>query len=119
MNDFLSDYTKGLRAGRYVDASLPVLPFEDGAFDISLCSHLLFLYSQQLSEDFHVQSIQELCRVSSETRIFPLLELGARKSRHIEKIMHRLDKNGFTVTVEKVPYEFQKGGYEMMRIKHS
>jgi len=118
MNDFLSNYTEGLRAGRYVDASLPALPFENGAFDISLCSHLLFLYSQQLSEDFHFQSIQELCRVSSETRIFPLLELGARKSRHIEKIINRLDRNDFAVTVEKVPYEFQKGGNEMMRIKH-
>lgn len=119
MNDFLSDYTAGLKGGRYLEASLPVLPFEDGRFDLALCSHLLFLYSEQLTEDFHFRAIKELCRVSSETRIFPLLELGSRRSRHLEKIIGRLSKDGFAVSLEKVPYEFQKGGNEMLRIKHT
>ncbi|WP_347274972.1 class I SAM-dependent methyltransferase [Candidatus Kuenenia sp.] len=116
MNDFLSDYAAGLREGRYVDASLPTLPFEDGEFDIALCSNFLFLYSEHLSEDFHVQSIKELCRVASEARIFPLLELGAKKSRHLQTVVDRLEKSGFVVNVEKVPYEFQKGGNEMLRL---
>lgn len=119
MKDFLSDYQAGLKAGRYIEAALPVLPFEDVKFDIALCSHLLFLYSEQLSEDFHFRAIKELCRVSPETRVFPLLELGARKSRHLEKIICRLDKEGFAVSLEKVPYEFQKGGNEMLRVKHT
>jgi hypothetical protein len=119
MKEFLSDYPMGRKEGRYIEASLPSLPFKDGAFDIALCSHFLFLYSEQLSEDFHVQSIKELCRVSSETRIFPLFELGAKKSRHLESIIDRLDKGGLAVTIEKVPYEFQKGANEMMRIKHA
>ena len=119
MKEFLYDYPAGRKEGRYIDASLPSLPFKDGAFDIALCSHFLFLYSKQLSEDFHIQSIKELCRVSSETRIFPLLELGARKSRHLQSIADRLDKDGLVVTIEKVPYEFQKGGNEMMKIKHT
>lgn len=46
------------------------------SFDLAVCSHLLFLYSEHLSEDFHVESIKELCRVAGEARIFPLLELG-------------------------------------------
>lgn len=119
MNDLLSDYPAGLKDGRCLAASLPVLPFEDGSFDLALCSHLLFLYSEQLTEDFHFQAIKELCRVSSETRIFPLLELGSRKSRHLEKIIGRLAKEGFAVSLEKVPYEFQKGGNEMLRVKHT
>ncbi len=119
MNDFLSDYTVGLKDGRYVEASLPSLPFEEGKFDLALCSHLLFLYSEQLSEDFHFQSIKELCRVSSEIRIFPILELGAKKSRHLEKIIDKLDKNNFIVSIEKVSYEFQKGGNKMMKVKTS
>ncbi len=118
MNDFLSDYSTGQNDGRYVEAGLPVLPFNDDQFDIALCSHFLFLYSEQLSEDFHVRSIKELCRVSTETRIFPLLELGAKKSRHLDTVVGRLKDDGFTVQIEKVPYEFQKGGNEMMRIKH-
>jgi len=118
MKVFLSDYSSGREEGRYVEASLPNLPFKDGTFDIALCSHFLFLYSGQLSEDFHMESIKELCRVSSELRIFPLMELGARKSRHLESIKARLAASGLAVTIEKVPYEFQKGGNEMMRIKH-
>lgn len=55
----------------------------------------------------------------SETRVFPLLELGARKSRHLEKIIDRLAKEDFAVSLEKVPYEFQKGGNEMLRVKYT
>jgi hypothetical protein len=118
MKEFLYDYPAGRKEGRYIDAGLPSLPFKDGVFDIALCSHFLFLYSEQLSENFHIQSIRELCRISFETRIFPLLELGTGKSRHLESITERLDNDGLAVTIEKVPYEFQKGGNEMIKIKH-
>ena len=116
MNDFLSDYTAGSKEGRYVDASLPMLPFEDREFDIALCSHFLFLYSERLSDNFHIQSIKELCRVASEVRIFPLLELGAKKSRHLETVIDRLENDGFVIDIKKVSYEFQRGGNEMLRV---
>lgn len=116
MNDFLADYGSGLKEGRYVDAGLPALPFADREFDIALCSHYLFLYSEHLSADFHVRSIKELCRVASEARIFPLLELGSRKSRHLDAVVGRLEKYGFSAAMEKVPYEFQKGGNRMLRV---
>src|SRR5258708_3414958 len=54
MERFLVDYENGRQENRYVDAELPSLPFRDGAFDLALCSHFLFLYSEQLSEDVHV-----------------------------------------------------------------
>ncbi len=34
---FLADYEGNVRHGRYVRASLPLLPFLDGAFDLVLC----------------------------------------------------------------------------------
>jgi len=77
---FLADFEEGKRQGRYVDAELPNLPFADGDFDIALCSHFLFLYSEQFSEDFHVTAIQEMCRVAEEVRVFPLLALGGSPS---------------------------------------
>jgi len=80
MEDFLADYPAGRSEGRYVDAGLPSLPFEDNRFELALCSHLLFFYSEQLSLDFHVQAVRELCRVAGEARIFPVLELEARES---------------------------------------
>jgi hypothetical protein len=119
MEEFLSDYPAGLAENRYIDAELPHLPFPDGAFDLALCSHLLFLYSEHLSEDFHVESIKELCRVASEARIFPLLELGSKKSRHVEAVRARLTADGYAVSIDTVPYEFQRGGNQMMSVRNS
>lgn len=116
MEEFLSDYEAGRREGRYVEGGLPRLPFKDTEFDIALCSHFLFLYSEQLSGAFHIQSIKELCRVAAEARIFPLLELGSRKSRHVENMTRRLVEDGFSIRIEKVSYEFQKGGNEVMMV---
>lgn len=116
MERFLADFEKGKAEGRYVDAELPTMPFADGAFDLALCSHFLFLYSEQLSEDFHVAAVREMSRVATEVRIFPLLSLGGARSLHVEPVIRRLQKDGFAVTVETVPYEFQRGGNQMLRI---
>lgn len=116
MRCFLEDFEGGKREGRYLPAELPVLPFDDARFDLALVSHLLFLYSAHLDLDFHVNSLRELCRVSSEVRVFPLLELGAVRSRHLEEVVTRLASEGYTVEIERVGYEFQRGGDEMLRV---
>lgn len=116
MNEFLSDYAVGLEHKRYIRANLPHIPFEDKEFDIALCSHFLFLYSEQFSLDFHLKSLEELCRTAKETRIFPLLELGSKKSRHLEKSLEHLKALGHSVSIENVTYEFQKKGNEMVKI---
>jgi hypothetical protein len=58
-----------------------------------------------------------LCRVAGEARIFPLLELGAKKSRHLQAVHACLIADGYAVSVETVPYEFQRGGNQMMRVR--
>jgi SAM-dependent methyltransferase len=116
MGDFLDDYESGKGEGRYVEAELPTLPFVDSTFDLAVCSHLLFLYSEQLGEAFHHAAIQEMCRVAAEVRIFPLLSLGGQRSRFVDPCARALRAAGFAVTIETVPYEFQRGGNEMMRI---
>ena len=116
MEVFLRDYEDGRAQGRYVEAELPALPFADGSFDLALCSHLLFLYSAQLDERFHLDAIRELCRVARDVRIFPLVALGGNRSPHVERLTTRLREGGREVRIEKVPYEFQRGGNEMMRI---
>lgn len=117
MRHFLTDYEAGKAAGRYQIQSLPTLDFADGAFDLALSSHLLLLYSEQLSYDFHLAAIQELCRVAHEVRIFPLLDLKCRVSAYIAPLQIALADQGYTVTLETVPYEFQRGGNRMMRIR--
>ena len=114
MEDFLAHYQLG--SPGYVSASLPDLPFDDGEFDLALCSHFLFLYSDLIDTKFHVASILELCRVASEVRVFPLLDLTATRSSKLEEVKSQLARFGKGVSVERVDYEFQKGGNEMLRI---
>lgn len=116
---FIQDYSQGKQTGRYQVGSLPTLNFNDNEFDLALCSHFLFLYSDHYDETFHQQSVQELLRVSREVRIFPLLTLMLQPSPYLEAVVDRCIAAGHTVSVEKVPYELQRGGNEMLRIKKS
>ena len=116
MEQFLDDYGKGKDERRYVPAELPELPFADASFDLALCSHLLFLYCIQLDEAFHHRSVRELCRVAHEVRIFPLLALGGQRSPYVETVAAGIRAAGYEVSIEQVPYEFRRGGNEMMRI---
>jgi Methyltransferase domain len=117
MEAFLADYDEGRTAGRYVEGELPTLPFPDQSFDVALCSHFLFLYSDQLGEVFHRESVHDLCRVAREVRIFPLLALGRRTSAYVETVAAAAQKDGCDVSIEVVPYEFVRGGNQMMRIR--
>jgi hypothetical protein len=119
MRTFLADYDAGKEAGRYVDASLPSLPFADGAFDLALCSHLLFLYSKQFDETFHRASVRELCRVAPDVRIFPLLTLDGSRSPFVDACLAEARSAGLDATIEPVEYEFQRGGNEMLRLRRS
>lgn len=116
MQKFLADYEQGKREGRYLTASLPSLPFCKGQFGLTVCSHFLFLYTEQLSLDFHRNAIKEMRRVAEEVRIFPLLDLGAKESPYVPTIVQELEQAGHKVEIRQVAYEFQRGGNKMMRI---
>ena len=117
MYDFLSDYLKGKLEDRYIAESAPILSFPDDSFGLAVVSHFLFLYSNQLDLTFHIDTITELCRVCREARIFPLLQLGALPSPHIEPLSNHFRTEGYEVEQVRVPYEFQRGGNLMLRIK--
>jgi len=117
MQAFLADYPAGLVEGRYLNSELPTLPFPDGDFDLALCSHLLFLYSRQLDEEFHHSSLLELCRVARDVRVFPLLAMGGAMSPHLEGSIEMLRAAGHRVSILRVNHEFQKGACEMLRIQ--
>src|SRR5262245_18340173 len=117
MERFLNDYEAGKTLGRYVDAELPVLPFLDRAFQLALCSHFLFLYTSQLDESFHLASIREMCRAAEEIRIFPLLALDGTRSPYVDSAIDAFRVSGYETSIEAVPYEFRRGGNEMLRIR--
>jgi len=117
MELFLEDYPAGISQGRYRVAELPVLPFRDGEFDLALCSHFLFTYSNLLTLEFHLASIRELCRVAREARIFPLFPNFANEhSPYVAQVVGKLGAEGYRCEICRVPYEFQKGGNEMLRV---
>ena len=96
-----------------------ILGCADGpaGFDLALCSHLLFLYSEQLGQTLHYQAIQELCRVAGDVRVFPLLALGGKRSPYVDVAIIAAREAGRDASVERVPYEFQRGGSEMLYIR--
>ena len=107
---FLEDYDRGKVEGRYLHAELPKLDFQDKQFQLALCSHFLFLYSEHLSFEFHLDSIRELVRIAEEVRIFPLLNLAQLRSPYIDEICSTLAQEGISSEIIPVPYELQKGG---------
>jgi hypothetical protein len=117
MDVFLADFADEKARERYDTGGLPVLPYANDRFSLAVCSHLLFLYSSIHSEQFHLDSIMELCRVASEARIFPLLELGGTVSRHLQPVCAALGERGYRVAVTRVAYEFQRGGNQMLSVR--
>ena len=117
MELFFDDYEQGKQTGRYSNASLPELPFGDNTFDIALCSHYLFLYSDHVSLQEHILSMKELCRVANEVRVYPLVTLEGKPSGHLDSVVAELQNVGVDVSFHRVRYRFQKGAEEMLVAK--
>jgi hypothetical protein len=49
--------------------------------------------------------------------VFPLIELGGRPSPFVGTCIGVLQDAGYAVSTEQVPYEFQRGGNQMLRIR--
>ena len=109
MERFLEDFAGDAKRERYRVMSLPKLEFADGEFEVALCSHFLFLYSDWLDEAFHLASLRELLRVAKEVRIFPVTEMDGRLSRHLEKV-----RKQFQTKLVKVDYEFLRQANQML-----
>ena len=117
MERFLKDYNRGKEQQRYIYQALPKLSFKDKSFDIILVSHFLFLYSQQLDLEFHISSIEEMCRIANrEIRIFPLHDLQNRESSHLQAVLAFLKNKSRSYEIIETNYEFQKGANRMLRI---
>ncbi|MFW5856402.1 MAG: SAM-dependent methyltransferase [Planctomycetota bacterium] len=116
MDRFLDDYAGPDRAGRYVAAALPRLPFGDGAFDLALVSHLLFTYSEHLDGAAHLAAVHELLRVARRVRIFPLVTLANDPSPHVDFLQDRLRGIGYDMRIREVDYRFQRDGNRMVEV---
>lgn len=111
---FLQDYALGKAQNRYQSLQLPRLPYATNQFDLTLCTDFIFHHS--LSSDEIGIIVKELCRVSEEVRIFPLLDNQGKMSDELGPLMLMLQKKNYGVEVREVPYQTLKGGNAMLRI---
>jgi len=115
---FLAHYESNERHGRYVRAALPLLPFLDGAFDLVLCAHLLFIYAAHFDFAWHVDACCELARVSGgEVRIHPLCGVNGRPYAELERLRRELLARGVHSEVVAVAYEFFAGSSSMLILR--
>ena len=49
--------------------------------------------------------------------MFPLLALSAERSPYVDALQKQLGAEGYAITIEEVPYEFQREGNQMMRVR--
>ena len=115
---FLADYETGRHHGRYVAGALPWLPFFDGAFDLVLCAHLLFIHARQFDPDWHLAACRELVRVSAgEVRIHPVCGPDGRPYPSLGRLRRELRATGIASKVVAVDYEFFIGSNSMLVLK--
>lgn len=115
LNDCSNDMKKS--SERYIPVTLPALPFKNDEFDILLSAHFLFMYSDRLDFQFHIETLNKLLRVAKdEIRIFPLVDLAGKRYEHLEKIISYLENKGCTIEEVKVSYEFQTNANSMLKI---
>ncbi|MCL4473257.1 MAG: hypothetical protein M1539_00345 [Actinobacteria bacterium] len=117
MERFLADFPEGMKEGRYLDCDLESLSFEPRSFDLALCSHFLFLYSDRLTAGFHQRAIEQMLLVAREVRIFPLQSLAGNRSEHLETICESLAVPGREFEIRTVDYEFKRCANQMLRIR--
>ncbi len=113
---FSQDYEQGKAENRYQVGALPQLSYSDREYELGLCSHFLFLYSDHFDQNFHFDAVCELLRVCQEVRIFPLLTLTLEPSPHLEPVRNKLEQKGYQCNIQTVPYQLQRGGNQMLKI---
>jgi AraC-like DNA-binding protein len=113
---FCQDYDRGKLEQRYQTGALPKLPYGDRQYQLGLCSHFLFLYSDHFDRQFHFDSIIEMLRVCQEVRIFPLLTLMLQPSQHLQAVISQLSAAGYQCNIQTVRYELQRGGNQMLKV---
>jgi hypothetical protein len=98
------------------------LPFHDKSFDLVLSANLLFYYHDKLDYSFHLDSILEMLRISSnEVRIFPVQLPDAKFPNYLNVLIETVKKrlqNKISARIETVQHEFRRGVNKMLVLNH-
>ena len=108
---FLADYG----SPHYVAAALPELPFSDGAFRLTLSSHLLFTYPEYVSFSSHVSFLLEMARVTSgEVRVCPVADPAGVPYPRLEEVRAALRARGVESELRPARSAYSKGGDDIL-----
>lgn len=116
---FVRDY-EAVGKTRYVNATLPNLPFEEGQFTTVLCSHFLFLYEAQFDFNFHLDAILNLARLlttDGELRVYPTSGLNRKPYAELSRLQEALAKSGFYVDRVETPFRFLKSATTILCVR--
>jgi len=112
---FLADFTR--RPERYVSGELPRSPFRDQQFDLTLASYLLFVYEDQLSYNFHKETLRELVRVTSgEIRVYPTVTFEAQPSKYLQRIREEEEFRNLKFEIVATDFEFLRNSNCYLRV---
>jgi hypothetical protein len=112
---FLKDFTT--HPDHYVAGELPQTPFGDRQFDLTLVSYLIFVYEDQLGYDFHIQTIQELMRVTTrEIRVYPIVTFEAQPSTALRKIREDPAFGAWNFDIVATDFEFLRNSNCYLKI---
>ena len=116
MHLFYEDYVLGYTEGRYIDAKLADLPFDNFQFKIAVSSHCFF--GNRGNEDlaFHTSEIRALARIAEEVRIFPLTDPMGNISEVLGPLLLHLQQEKLGVELREVPYELQSNRSALLRV---
>jgi hypothetical protein len=114
---FLPDYVEHGHS-RYVPTVYPNSGFEDKSFTLTLVSHLLFLYQDQLDYDFHRETLKELLRITSgEVRIYPITNLRGERSIYVDQLIGDRTFADYEFECVSVNHEFLRNANQMLCIR--
>jgi hypothetical protein len=101
----------------YIPGMLPNLPLPDNAFDLTLCSHFLFLYEEQFDYDFHVAAVRELLRVTKvggEVRLYPLVTFRTQPYSRLDDLRRDIAACGAESALEPSRLPFLPGSDHLL-----
>ena len=117
-----ADQWDKLRAEMYgptfgTDALLSLLPSDWTVADLGCGTGALALeLSRHVGRVIGIDNTPAMLDAAPEARIFPLLDLDGEPSRHVDPVRAALEARGHGAAIERVDYEFQKGGHAMLRV---